>query len=206
MSQETTPSVLRLAELPATIVTPRTVIDPLRPEDVPEYSTALRESWDDMHRWVTWALNPMEETIASQKPRVEQRATEFSLRQSFFMVARHPENREIISFVTLYNVRDDARSMEAGYWTRKKYMGQGLTTEAMTGLLKWGFEKVGVRHLSASHPEGHTASAKTLLKLGFKFEGYGDENLHMADGRVLREVNYSLDTADRLPALDVLYK
>lgn len=206
MPQETTPAILRLADLPSTIVTPRTVVDPLRPEDVPEYSAVLRESWDDMHRWVTWARNPMEETIASQKPNSEKRLAEFSLRQSFFMVARDPGSREIISFVTLYNVQDDARSMDAGFWTRKKYMGQGLTTEAMTGLLRWGFEKVGARHLSAVHPEGHVASAKTLLKLGFKFDGYGAEDMHMADGRNLREVMYSLDSSANLPPLDIHYR
>ncbi len=206
MSEQTPSPVLRLADLPAEIVTPRTVINPLRPEDVPEYNAALRESWDDMHRWVTWARNPIEETMAAQRLTTEKRLAEFSLRQSFFMVARHPESREIMSFVTLYDVHDDARSMEAGYWTRKKYMGQGLTTEAMTGLLKWGFEKVGAYHLKAHHPEGHAASASTLHKLGFKCEGFGKNDMHMADGRVLREVTYSLDTADRLPALNILYR
>ncbi len=206
MSQEVPTLISRLADLPATIVTPRTVIDPLRPEDVAEYNVALRESWDDMNRWVTWARNPIEDTMVERAPTTVKRLEEFRLRQNFFMVARNPENREIISFVTLYDVKDDGRSMEAGYWTRKKYMGQGLTTEAMTGLLKWGFEKVGARYFKATPPEGHVASAKTLQKLGFKFEGYGDNEMHMDDGRRLRQLLFSLDTADNLPALNVTYR
>ncbi len=206
MDTENTTVISRLAGLRETIVTPRTVIEALRPEDAEEYVLALHESWAEMNRWVTWAKNPIEATVEEQIPQVKKRLAEFSLRQSFFMVARDPDTREIMSFVTLYGVQDDARSMEAGYWTRKKYMGQGITTEAMTGLVKWGFEEVGARRMVAHHPERHEASARTLQKIGFVFGGVADKTMRMDDGREVRSICYKLDAVGRIPALDVVYR
>lgn len=199
-------SVPRLATLSDTIVTPNLVITPLQPKDLLQYRDSLRETWDEMNRWVRWATEPQEPTIAKNVETSSRHFLQFRMRTAFFMVAREQGADEIASFVTLYNVRNDGREMEAGYWTRKKYMGRGLTTEAMTGLLKWGFDEVGAHSMTANHPEGHEASGRTLKKIGFVSTGVSEEKIAMPDGRELRDVNCVLDDASRIPALDVIYQ
>lgn len=198
--------VPRLRDLPDTIITPHTVINPLMPEDVDEFNRALTETWDEMYQWVSWAQLPIETTAIKHMSESAKRLDEFRLRKSFFMVARHPDTNEIMSFVTLYNVANDAREMEAGYWTRKKYMGQGITTEAMAGLLKWAFEKVGARTITADHSEGNEASKRTLEKLGFDYTHTTDGTITMQDGRVYNELCYVITDKQRIPAVDVTYE
>lgn len=202
------PTILvpRLYDLPDTIITPRAVINPLMPEDVLEFNATLAETWDEMYQWVSWARLPIESTFADTVLTAPKRIEEFRLRERFFMVARDPKTNEMMSLVTLYNVKNDARDMEAGYWTRKKYMGQGITTEAMAGLLKWAFEKVGAITIVADHSEGNRASQRTLTKLGFTYTHTTDATVTMQDGRVYNELCYRLTDVARVPDVPVRYE
>ncbi len=60
---------------------------------------------------------------------------------------------------------------EIGYWLGEKYWGQGITTQAVKLVTKYGFEKLGLRRIYAFVFIWNKASAKVLEKSGFKYEG-----------------------------------
>ena len=60
---------------------------------------------------------------------------------------------------------------EVGYDLAKAYWRQGIMTEALRPVLRYGFETLKLHRLEANVTEGNIASAKTLLKLGFQQEG-----------------------------------
>lgn len=65
---------------------------------------------------------------------------------------------------------DDTPEVEIYYGFLKGFWGKGLATEAAKAVLRFGFEKVGLKKIvGVTHP-GNYDSQKILLKLGMKRE------------------------------------
>ncbi|MCU0498535.1 MAG: GNAT family N-acetyltransferase [Anaerolineae bacterium] len=60
---------------------------------------------------------------------------------------------------------------EIGYDLHPTFWGQGLITEAIAGVLRFGFREVALNRIEANVLPGNRASVRVLTKLGFKFEG-----------------------------------
>ncbi len=68
---------------------------------------------------------------------------------------------------------------EVGYDLAKAYWRQGIMTEALKPVLRFGFEVLKLHRLEANVTEGNIASAKTLLKMGFQQEGVWRERAYL---------------------------
>ena len=62
-------------------------------------------------------------------------------------------------------------SAEIGYWLGKKYWGQGIMTETVKLVTKYGFEKLGLRRIYAFAFPSNKASVGVLKNAGFEYEG-----------------------------------
>ena len=60
---------------------------------------------------------------------------------------------------------------ELGYWVGKPYWGQGYAAEAGRALVAWGFERLGLHRVHASHFPRNPASGAVLRKIGMRHEG-----------------------------------
>jgi len=60
---------------------------------------------------------------------------------------------------------------EAGYWLGQPYWGQGLASEALGALLRFGFETLGLNKIYATHIAENPASGRVMLKNGMRKEG-----------------------------------
>lgn len=69
--------------------------------------------------------------------------------------------------------RDD--ECELGYWVAKPFWGQGLIPEAARELLRYAFEKLGMRAVWCGYYDGNDKSRKVQEKLGFVYQ-------HMTEG------------------------
>lgn len=63
------------------------------------------------------------------------------------------------------------RSAEIGYALSKKYWNKGLMTEAVRGIIRFGFEKMELNRIEARCKPENAASEKVLQKCGMKLEG-----------------------------------
>lgn len=59
-----------------------------------------------------------------------------------------------------------------GFWTHPEEQGNGVMTEALAGMLKFGFEKLSATEIEACHALWNKASEKVLKKNGFTFVEY----------------------------------
>jgi RimJ/RimL family protein N-acetyltransferase len=63
------------------------------------------------------------------------------------------------------------RHAELGYWLGVPFWGSGFATEAAQAVVRYGFDRIGLHRIFASHFEGNTASARVLQKVGMRHEG-----------------------------------
>jgi ribosomal-protein-alanine N-acetyltransferase len=61
--------------------------------------------------------------------------------------------------------------IEVGYDLAKAYWRQGIMSEALRPILRYGFERLSVHRIEANVTAGNLASVNTLLKAGFRQEG-----------------------------------
>ena len=69
--------------------------------------------------------------------------------------------------------------VEVGYDLAKAYWRQGIMSEALRPILRYGFERLSVHRIEANVTAGNIASVKTLLKAGFQQEGVWRERAYL---------------------------
>jgi len=62
-------------------------------------------------------------------------------------------------------------SAEIGYDLARRHWGSGLMTEAVSAMIRFGFERMGLNRIEADVTVGNDRSARLLDKLGFEEEG-----------------------------------
>jgi ribosomal-protein-alanine N-acetyltransferase len=69
--------------------------------------------------------------------------------------------------------------IEVGYDLAKAYWRQGIMSEALRPVLRYGFEQLQVHRIEANVTAGNVASVQTLLKAGFRQEGVWRERAYL---------------------------
>jgi [ribosomal protein S5]-alanine N-acetyltransferase len=80
---------------------------------------------------------------------------------------------------------------EIGYWIGVPYWGQGFATEAASAVMAFGFEKLRLNRIYASHFAGNTASQRVLEKIGMCHEGPSRQHIRKWN-RFIDLENYGL--------------
>jgi len=63
------------------------------------------------------------------------------------------------------------RSAEAGYSLSRVYWNQGLMTEALAEVIRFGFEEMHLNRVEAQHETANPASGRVMEKVGMRKEG-----------------------------------
>jgi len=63
-----------------------------------------------------------------------------------------------------------ARVTEIGYWLSRSHWGQGIMTEAIAAILRYGFDVIGLQEVSAWVMDDNPASVRVLEKNGFVYD------------------------------------
>jgi ribosomal-protein-alanine N-acetyltransferase len=66
-------------------------------------------------------------------------------------------------------LRKEFSYYDVGYRLKKEYWGKGIATETALASLKYGFEKLDLKEISAVAQINHIASNKILKKIGLKW-------------------------------------
>jgi ribosomal-protein-alanine N-acetyltransferase len=68
-----------------------------------------------------------------------------------------------------------------GFDLARDYWGRGIMPEALRGILRFGFDRLGLNRVEADASVYNTQSQRTLMKVGFRQEGHLREQYHEAD-------------------------
>ncbi|MEM1395135.1 MAG: GNAT family protein [Cyanobacteria bacterium P01_H01_bin.150] len=95
----------------------------------------------------------------------------FHNQQMIRWVIAKKENNTIIGTCGFHNWFQKSFQAEIGYELSQAYWRKGIMTEALTAIIKFGFEKMELNRIAATVMLENTASMKLLKKLGFVEEG-----------------------------------
>jgi ribosomal-protein-alanine N-acetyltransferase len=67
---------------------------------------------------------------------------------------------------------DDISMVHIGYCIGKKWWNKGIISEALSILIKFFFEDVGINRIESRHDPNNPNSGKVMAKCGMKYEGH----------------------------------
>ena len=94
------------------------------------------------------------------------------------------------------DMTDREDECELGYWIAKPFWGQGLIPEAACEILRYAFEKLGMRAVWCGYYDGNEKSKRVQEKLGFQYR-YTTHGLNVSLLNEIRTGHTNLMTKER---------
>lgn len=104
----------------------------------------------------------------------------------------------VIGTIGYWQMQPENHRAEIGYQLHKDYWRQGILTEAITAVLKYGFDEMHLHSIEAIIRPDNIASQKLLEKMNFVKEGQFRHNF-LSKGKYEDSAVYSLLDTDTRP-------
>ena len=160
--------MLLTENLPNIIKTKRLIMRPTLPEDAEIMIEAFKNTEKELKQFIPWAFEGLP-TLESTRERNLTILSEFILRKSFSFNL-FTKNGEYVGNCHILYINWNAPSSVIGYWSNKKFHGQGLMTEATKAVALYGFKYLKLKRMMIQCDVDNIASAKVAEKSGFEFE------------------------------------
>jgi RimJ/RimL family protein N-acetyltransferase len=148
-----------------TLHTKRLILRPFSLADVPAV-VALAGDWDIALNTLS-VPHPYTEDHAVQW--IRQQSEQWEQKQAVTFAIAQADNTLVgsigLGLVPSFNLA------ELGYWVGKPYWGRGYATEAACAVVDFGFEKLSLHRIQATHFGNNPASGKVMQKVGLLYEG-----------------------------------
>jgi len=105
----------------------------------------------------------MEEAIAF----IEKITRNIAQGKSLYWAIAFKEDPQMIGSICLWNFSEDRKTAELGYDLLPEYHQQGIMSESVEAILKFGFEELQLQYIEAYTHRDNLASINLLLKMGF---------------------------------------
>lgn len=159
------------------IETKRLVLRALRPSDA-DAIFAVRSDYE-VTKYNSGAAYT---DIAQASGLIDRSSAGYNSKSSLYWALSMKEGGEVVGQLG-YNCWDqDNHSAEIGFDLRRDQWGKGIMKEALTGILKFGFECMGLNRIGAQVSTYNDNSVGILTRLGFLHEGT-QRDQYFEDGR-----------------------
>lgn len=148
------------------LVGARLALRPLRDGDVP----SLFEVFSDPEVMRFWSSPPLAGEDGARALLDDIRA-HFARRTLFQWGIARLADDQIIGTTTIFQIDEEHRRGEIGFAIARSQWGHGYASEAVTLLIRFAFERLGLHRLEADPDPQNLASIRVLEKQGFKYEG-----------------------------------
>ena len=142
----------------------------------------------------SWSVDAL--SRSAFRRRMRQTAIEWHADEGYGFLIFRQSDHALLGGINLSNVRRGvAQSASLGYWVGAPHARQGCMTEALTCLLPFVFDRLGLNRVEAACLPHNAASRGLLLKIGFREEGYARQYLRI-NGNWQDHVLYALLRSD----------
>ena len=111
----------------------------------------------------------------------------------------YKETGKVIGNISVVKLNESIEAADMGYCMSRAYWGKGLMPEALTAVIKYLFEVVGLNRVAACHDVKNPKSGRVMDKAGMRQEGIlraaGKNNLGICDEvwhAIIREDRFSI--------------
>jgi RimJ/RimL family protein N-acetyltransferase len=102
---------------------------------------------------------------------IRRRAAEWQRDERYSWAVCEPTTGEMLGEVELAELDLCHGSAEVACWALPAARGRGMTTTAISAVLRFGFNGLGLHRLTYAWAEGNVASGRVAQKCGFRIEG-----------------------------------
>ncbi len=78
---------------------------------------------------------------------------------------------EPIGTISVVDMNEKLDIVHIGYCIGSRWWGQGIATEALSAIIPFLFDEVGVNRIESQHDPENPGSGKVMAKCGLKYEG-----------------------------------
>jgi Acetyltransferases, including N-acetylases of ribosomal proteins len=153
---------------PEQIETERLILRPPRPGDGAEVNAAIRETFDQLHRWMEWA-----ERVPTPQQTEENRirARERYLQGEDYSVQGYLKGDGTLALLAGLHPRSaDMSVLEIGYWCRASCQGHGYVTEAVRALTRTAFADLRIRRVEIRCDARNAPSRAVAERAGYPLD------------------------------------
>lgn len=160
------PPILR--DFPERFESARLVIRaPLAGDDT-ELNAGVRETWDDLHEWMDWAME--KPTVDESEEVVRRGRAKWDAREDLLLFLFDKKTGLQVGGSGLHRIDWSVPRFEIGYWCRKRFQKQGLVTEAAGAIADFAFRELGARRVEIRCDVANVRSAAIPPRIGFVHE------------------------------------
>ena len=89
---------------------------------------------------------------------------------------------EPIGSISAVHIKEKTRCATMGYCMSRTHWGKGIMAEALTAIIDFFFEEVGINRVEADHDPNNPASGRVMEKAGMTYEGTMRQEGHSNQG------------------------
>ncbi|MBX7139996.1 MAG: GNAT family N-acetyltransferase [Chitinophagales bacterium] len=168
------------------LMTPRLRLRFIVPEDA-ESLLFLRSSEDVMHYIDKERMKTREDALALIQKMTDGIHSGTGINWGISLL----DDPALLGTIAFWRLIPENYRAEIGYMLHPDFQGRGLMSEAMTEVIRYGFEVMNLHSIEANINPGNEVSRKLLLKFRFQKEAYFREN-YFFNGKFLDSEIYSL--------------
>lgn len=187
--------------LPLQIKTERLHLWPCREGDGVALAEAIAESFGDLYPWFHDGMGPrdIETSAIWQEVVVCRSLAQFKARERLQFLAWSAED-SLSGSVELFQPDWRRRSFHFAYWARSSLHMNGYGAEAVSAIVRYGFEVLQARRITVGYAEPNTANARMNAKLGFQKISIMPMRSELPDGTFVDGTGYAMTDVSDLPA------
>lgn len=170
-----------LLDIPDSFETERLLIRVPRPGDGPALNEAILETFEDLRLWMPWAKE--RPTVEINEENSRRAYAKFILKEDIVLRLIHKQTGLMLGSSGLHPQDWELPRFEIGYWCRKRFEGQGYITEAVRGILRFGFEAVGAKRIQINCDSLNERSIRVAERVGMRREGILAKHLFYPEPR-----------------------
>lgn len=123
---------------------------------------------DEVTKYLTWKSHK-DESVS--KEWIEFLKSNYDRKDFYEWTIVLKEIDEPIGSISVVELKENINAVHIGYCIGRKWWHQGITSEALSALIDFFFDKVGVDRLESRHDPRNVNSGKVMKKCGMKYEG-----------------------------------
>lgn len=149
-----------------TLYTPRLTLRPARMSDARDMYEYSRDP--EVARHVLWDAH---RSIRQTRQYLRYLIRQYRVAAPCTFVIELTAERKVIGTIGFMWVQMDNHSAEIGYSLNRDYWNQGIMTEALQEILRFGFDRVRLNRIEAQHDVDNPASGHVMRNAGMRREG-----------------------------------